>query len=62
MMTTIASKTKQGRGAKGLGSLYSDLASQISAVLGTRKSIGQDGPPSAVYLTGNKWHPNVRCF
>ena len=50
MITTIASKTREGRGAKGLGSLYSDLASQISAVLGTRASIGQDGPPSAIYL------------
>ena len=62
MMSTIASKTRQGRGAKGLGSLYSDLASQISAVIGTRKSIGQDGPPSAVYLTGNKWHQSVQPF
>ena len=62
MITTIASKTREGRGAKGLGSLYSDLASQISAVLGTRKSIGQDGAPHAIYLTGNQWHRSVQPF
>ena len=62
MITTIATKTREGRGAKGLGSLYSDLASQISAVLGTRASIGQDGPPNAIYLTGNQWHSSVQPF
>ena len=43
MTNTINSKTKDGK----LASLYSDLASQISAVLGTRKSIGQKNPPSS---------------
>jgi len=62
MIDTIESKEDKGRGAKGLTTLYSDLASQISAVLATRKAIGQDGPPSAIYLTGNKWHPNVDVF
>ena len=62
MIDTIESKESKGRGAKGLTTLYSDLASQISAVLATRKAIGQDGPPSAIYLTGNKWHPNVDVF
>ena len=58
MTNTINSKTKDGK----LASLYSDLASQISAVLGTRKSIGQKNPPSAIYLTGNKWHRSVEPF
>ena len=62
MIDTIESKESKGRGAKGLTTLYSDLASQISAVLATRSAIGQDGPPSAIYLTGNKWHPNVDVF
>ena len=62
MIDTIESKEGKGRGAKGLTTLYSDLASQISAVLATRNAIGQDGPPSAIYLTGNKWHPNVDVF
>ena len=62
MIDTIESKESKGRGAKGLTTLYSDLASQISAVLATRNAIGQDGPPSAIYLTGNKWHPNVDVF
>ena len=58
MINTINSKTKDDK----LASLYSDLASQISAVLGTRKSIGQDGPPSRIFLTGNKWHSAVQPF
>ena len=58
MTKTIKTKTEAGN----LKSLYSDLASQISAVLGTRKSIGQDGPPSAIYLTGNQWHSAVQPF
>ena len=58
MTNTINSKTKDGK----LASLYSDLASQISAVLGTRASIGQDGPPSRIFLTGNKWHSSVQPF
>ena len=62
MIDTIESKESKGRGAKGLTTLYSDLASQISAVLATRNAIGQNGPPSAIYLTGNKWHPNVDVF
>ena len=37
-----------------------DLASMISAVVGTRKKFG--GIPDAVYLTGNKWHPDVEKF
>ena len=49
MINTINSKTKDGK----LTSLYSDLASQISAVLATRSAIGQKGSPSAIYLTGN---------
>ena len=62
MISTIETKEKKGRGAKGLGTLYSDLASQISAVLATRNAIGQDGPPSAIYLTGNQWHSSVQPF
>ena len=37
-----------------------DLASMISAVIGTRKKFS--GIPNAVYLTGNKWHPDVERF
>ena len=37
-----------------------DLASMISAVIGTRKKF--KGLPNAVYLTGNKWHPDVERF
>ena len=58
MTKTIKTKTEAGN----LKSLYSDLASQISAVLGTRKSIGQDGPPNRIFLTGNQWHSAVQPF
>ena len=37
-----------------------DLASMISAVVGTRKKYG--GLPDSVYLTGNKWHSDVEKF
>jgi len=58
MIDTINKKTKEGS----LASLYSDLASQISAVLATRSAIGQDGSPSAIYLTGNVWNNAVKPF
>ena len=58
MINTINSKTKDGK----LTSLYSDLASQISAVLATRSAIGQKGSPSAIYLTGNVWNTAVQKF
>lgn len=40
---------------------YDNLAAALSAVLATRKEINRS-PPNAVYLTGNKWHPNVERF
>jgi hypothetical protein len=40
--------------------IYSDLAAAMSAVLGTRKKVKK--LPSIVYLTGNKWHPDVSQF
>ncbi len=58
MTNTIKTKTEAGN----LKSLYSDLASQISAVLGTRASIGQKNPPSRIFLTGNQWHSAVQPF
>ena len=58
MINTINKKTREG----GLTSLYSDLASQISAVLATRSAIGQKGSPSAIYLTGNVWNTAVQQF
>ena len=58
MINTINSKTKDGK----LTSLYSDLASQISAVLATRSAINQTGSPSAIYLTGNVWNTAVQKF
>ena len=58
MIDTINKKTREGS----LASLYSDLASQISAVLATRSAIGQDGSPSAIYLTGNVWNNAVKPF
>jgi len=41
--------------------LYDDLAGAISAVLATRNKVSSD-IPSAVYLTGNKWHKDVEEF
>mgnify|MGYP003323958869 CR=1 FL=1 len=58
MINTINKKTRDGS----LASLYSDLASQISAVLATRSAIGQKGSPSAIYLTGNVWNTAVQQF
>ena len=58
MIDTINKKTREGS----LASLYSDLASQISAVLATRSAIGQKGSPSAIYLTGNVWNTAVQQF
>ena len=43
------------------GELYDDLAGSISAVLATRNKVSSD-IPSAVYLTGNKWHKDVEEF
>lgn len=40
---------------------YDNLAAAVSAVLGTRKEVNSS-IPSVVYLTGNKWHPNVEKF
>jgi len=42
--------------------IYGDLAASISAVLGTRANLKKDKIPSKVYLTGNKWHPDVEPF
>lgn len=42
--------------------IYGDLAASISAVLGTRQKLKKDNIPSKVYLTGNKWHPDVEPF
>ena len=42
--------------------IYGDLAASISAVLGTRSKLKKDKVPSKVYLTGNKWHPDVQPF
>jgi len=42
--------------------IYGDLAASISAVLGTRSKLKKDKIPSKVYLTGNKWHPDVEPF
>jgi len=42
--------------------IYGDLAASISAVLGTRQKLRKDKIPSKVYLTGNKWHPDVEPF
>ena len=42
--------------------IYSDLAASISAVLGTRSKLKKDKIPSKVYLTGNRWHPDVEQF
>lgn len=42
--------------------IYGDLAAAISAVLGTRSRLRKDKVPSKVYLTGNKWHPDVEPF
>ena len=42
--------------------IYGDLAASISAVLGTRSRLRKDKIPSKVYLTGNKWHPDVEPF
>ena len=42
--------------------IYGDLAASISAVLGTRSKLRKDKVPSKVYLTGNKWHPDVAPF
>ena len=42
--------------------IYGDLAASISAVLGTRSRLRKDKVPSKVYLTGNKWHPDVEPF
>jgi len=50
-----------GKTEKEVGVLYSDLASQISGVLATRKKINSN-IPNTVYLTGNKWHDDVSPF
>lgn len=42
--------------------IYKDLAASISAVLGTRAKLKKDKVPSKVYLTGNRWHPDVEKF
>lgn len=48
--------------SKGPQDIYGDLAASISAVLGTRQKLKKDEIPSKVYLTGNKWHPDVEPF
>lgn len=40
---------------------YDNLAASISAVLGTRNKVNSS-IPSVVYLTGNRWHPDVEKF
>ena len=40
---------------------YDNLAASVSAVLGTRNKVNS-AIPSVVYLTGNRWHPNVEKF
>ena len=40
--------------------IYADLAAALSAILGARNK--KDSIPDNVYLTGNKWHPNVEKF
>ena len=42
--------------------IYSDLAGMIGAVLATRTKALNNKLPSAVYLTGNKWHSDVEKF
>ena len=42
--------------------LYNDMAAALSAVIGTREIKQLSGIPEAVYLTGNKWHNDVRQF
>lgn len=41
--------------------VYADMAAAISAVLGTRDNVNA-AVPATVYLTGNKWHPDVAKF
>ena len=41
--------------------VYADMAAAVSAVLGTRSKVNP-GIPAKVYLTGNKWHPDVERF
>jgi len=41
--------------------VYADMAAAISAVLGTRDNVNAS-VPATVYLTGNKWHPDVAKF
>jgi len=41
--------------------VYADMAAAISAVLGTRSNVNA-AVPTTVYLTGNKWHPDVAKF
>ena len=42
--------------------LYNDMAAALSAVIGTREIDRLSGIPQAVYLTGNKWHNDVKQF
>jgi len=42
--------------------LYNDMAAALSAVIGTRTISQLSGIPEAVYLTGNKWHNDVKQF
>ena len=42
--------------------LYNDMAAALSAVIGTRSIKQLSGIPQAVYLTGNKWHNDVKQF
>jgi hypothetical protein len=48
--------------SKSAEDIYKDLAASISAVLGTRAKLRKDKVPSKVYLTGNRWHPDVEPF
>ena len=41
--------------------VYADMAAAISAVIGTRDNVNA-AVPATVYLTGNKWHPDVEKF
>ena len=56
----IAATNLESKDAKGKQAIYADLAAALSAILGARQR--KDAIPDTVYLTGNKWHPNVERF
>ena len=42
--------------------IYGDLAALSLLFLAKSQNSGKDKIPSKVYLTGNKWHPDVEPF